>query len=253
MQLSIGSLLLASLLPPRTIRTNFFTLISLLCAVAAALALVLTRFVMGGAWEDVRHMGLAVIGATAAWGCFRLEKVTIGRLFLILSGLLGLVLGLLPLSSKILLGRGIHTEAPWFFDAGVLSGAFLLGTTNVGMILGHWYLLMRRLSFEYLLLFARLLLAAVALRIIVVLVTLAMLPAADPQLGQPFVAALWSPQGNLFFFAIRILCGLVAPAVLGMMVLRCVMERANQAATGLLYVVEICVLFGELFAAYLMI
>ena len=37
------------------------------------------------------------------------------------------------------------------------------------------------------------------------------------------------------------------------MVLRCVQEKANQAATGLLYVAEISVLFGELFAAVLLI
>jgi hypothetical protein len=241
------------LLPPRTIRTDFFTLNSLLCAVTAALALVLTKFVMGGAWADVRYMGLAVIGATVAYGCFQLEKVTVGRLFLIVSGLLGLVLGLLPLADKVLLSRGIRTEAPWFFDAGVLAGTFLLGVTNVGMILGHWYLLMRRLSFEYLLLFSRLLLAAVGARILVVILTITMLPVYDASLAATFVPALWSPQGNLFFFLMRMLWGLALPAVLAVMALRCVAQKANQAATGMLYVVAISVLFGELFAAYLMI
>lgn len=253
MQLSIGSLLMTSLLPPRTIRTDFFTFNSLLCALTAAVALVLAKMMPGAVWRDVRFLGLTVIGATAAYGCFRLEKVTIGRLLLILSGLLGLVLGLLPLSGRVMAVRSIYTGAPWFFDAGVLSGAFLLGVTNVGMILGHWYLLMRRLSFEYLLRFSRLLLAAVGLRILVVILAIALLPVSDPGLGGTFVPALWSPQGNLFFFLMRILWGLALPAVLAVMVLRCVMEKANQAATGMLYVVEISVLFGELFAAYLMI
>jgi hypothetical protein len=43
------------------------------------------------------------------------------------------------------------------------------------------------------------------------------------------------------------------PLVLAVMVLRCANDKANQPATGLLYVMEISVLFGELFAAYLLI
>ena len=39
-ELSIGSLLMASLLPPREIRASFFTFISLLCALSAAIALI---------------------------------------------------------------------------------------------------------------------------------------------------------------------------------------------------------------------
>ena len=45
----------------------------------------------------------------------------------------------------------------------------------------------------------------------------------------------------------------MAPFVIGLLVLRCVRLKANQAATGLLYIAEICVLFGELFAAYLLV
>ena len=44
------------------------------------------------------------------------------------------------------------------------------------------------------------------------------------------------------------LWGLALPLVLGLMVLRCAMEKDSQPATGLLYVMEICVLFGELFS-----
>lgn len=252
-QLSIGSLLLAGLLPPRQIRLNFFTLNSLICALAAALALVLAKFVMRGAWSDVRFLGLTVIGATIAFGCFRLEKPAVGRLFLILSGLLGLVFGLMPLAERMMALRGIRTTAPGLFDAGAVAGALLLGATNVGMILGHWYLLMRRLSFDYLERFTQILLGAVALRFITVVATLSFLRTYDPKLADTFIPVLWSWRGNLFFFLIRFVCGLAVPAVLGVLVLRCVKERANQAATGMLYVIEISVLFGELFAAYLMI
>ncbi len=249
-QLSIGSLLMTSLLPPRVIRLDFFTFNSLLCAVTAATAWVLSKMVLHGAWTEVRFLGLTIIGATIAYGSFRLEKPELGRIFLIVSGLVGIMFGLLPLATA---SRPVTTTSPWFFDASVLAGALLLGATNVGMILGHWYLLMRRLSMEYLQRFTQILLGAVALRFIVLFLTLSTLGSYDPILASKLILRLWSPQGDLFFFLMRLLWGLGLPLVLGVMVLRCVMEKANQAATGMLYVIEVSVLFGELFAAYLLI
>jgi hypothetical protein len=51
----------------------------------------------------------------------------------------------------------------------------------------------------------------------------------------------------------RVLWGLILPLVLGLLAIGCAQQKANQAATGMLYVTEISVLFGELFAAYLLI
>ncbi|MGA2140291.1 MAG: hypothetical protein ABSH14_15650 [Verrucomicrobiia bacterium] len=252
-EFSIGSLLMGSLVPPREIRTSFFTLTSLLCALTAAVALTLLKAFLQFAWADVRFLSFTVIGATAAYGAFRLEKLDLGRLLLITSGLVGFVLGLMPLVNHILTERHMDTTAPQFFEAGVVSGTLLLGATNVAMILGHWHLLMRRLSFEHLLRFAQIVLGAVAFRILVVFATLTALGDYDAHLARVFLPSLWSPHGNLFFFLMRILWGLVLPLVLAILVLRCVQQKANQAATGLLYVMLVSVLFGELFAAYLFI
>jgi hypothetical protein len=252
-ELSVGTLLISSLLPPREIRLSFFSLNSLIGALAAALALVLTRYGLGSAWWDVRHLGLTVIGATVAFGCFKLERPAGGRIFLIMSGLLGLIFGLLPLSGRALALRGLDPKAPFFFDASFLAGAALLGANTVGMILGHWYLITRRLSFEYLERFAKLLLGAVGLRALVLLGTIVTLQSFDPRLHEVFVRPLMSVQGNAMFFVLRLLLGIGAPAVLAFLILRCARDNANQAATGLLYVCEISVLFGELFAALLLI
>ena len=252
-ELSIGSLLMTCLLHPREIHLGFFTFTSLLSAVVAALAVLLSKIALQSAWADVRFLGLTVIGATAAYGAFRLSRPDLGRVLLIASGFVGLIFGLLPLAEQTLAVRGISTTAPWFFDASVLSAALLLGATTVGMILGHWYLLMRRLSFEHLVRFAQIVLGAVALRCLVVLATLFFLENFDADLAGAFIPSLWSIHGNLFFFAMRVLWGLLLPLVLGLMVLDCARRKANQAATGMLYVMEISVLFGELFAAYLMI
>jgi hypothetical protein len=252
-ELSIGSLLMICLLPPREIRTSFFTFNTLLCALMAALALVFSRALLKSDWTDVRFLGLTVIGATAAYGAFRLERPDLGRLLSLISALTGLAFGLMPLTEHTLEVRGMVTTTPALFEAGVLSSTLLLGATNVGMILGHWYLLMRRLSFEHLLRFSQIVLGAIGLRLAVVIVTLASLNKFDPDLGSTFIPSLWSLHGNLFFFLMRLLWGLALPLVLGILVLRCVQSKASQAATGMLYVMEVSVLFGELFAAYLLI
>ncbi len=252
-QLSVGTLLGSSTLPPREIRASFFQFNALFSALTAALALVFAKWLLAWAWADVRFLGLTVIGATAAYGCFRLDKPIFGRLLMILSGIAGLILGLLPLAHRSLQVRDIHTSARWIFDAGVLAGTLLLGATHVGMVLGHWYLLMRRLSFVYLWRFSQLLVGAVALRLLLLLACFAVLREQDPAFAETFIANLFAWQGNLLFFCLRVVAGIVAPLVLSVMILRCVTEKANQAATGLLYVTEISVLFGELFAAYLLI
>jgi hypothetical protein len=252
-EFSIGSLLMTSLMSTREIRLGFFTLNSLLAALAAAFAFLLAKIMLAAAWADVRFLGLTIIGATTAWGCFRLEKPDLGRIFLIVSAIVGVIFGLLPLAEKVMAARGMRSTAQGYFTAGTLAGALLLGAVNVGMILGHWYLLMRRLSFEYLERASQIVLGAVALRWLVLVATLATLRAHDPAMANQIISPLWSPSGNLFFFAMRLMWGLVLPLVLGVLVLRCVMEKANQAATGMLYVLEVSVIFGELFAAYLMI
>ncbi|HUI05488.1 MAG TPA: hypothetical protein VL486_00630 [Verrucomicrobiae bacterium] len=252
-ELSIGTLLMLCLVPPREIRSSFFTFTSLLSAVVTAAALLLAKISLQSDWMAVRFLGLTVIGATAAYGAFRLSRPDLGRVLLITSGFVGFIFGLLPLAEQTLAARGIVTTAPGFFDASVLSGALLLGAATVGMILGHWYLLMRRLSFEHLLRFTQIVLGAVGLRCLVVLATVVLLRDYDPNLARTFIPSLWSIHGNLFFFLMRLLWGLALPLVLGFMVLDCVQRKANQPATGLLYVMEISVLFGELFAAYLTI
>ena len=252
-QLGAGTLLLASLLPTREIRSSFFSFHSAFGAIALGLALILSKFSLSRSWWDLRYLELTVTGALAAGGCFRFGRFGAGRLFLAGAGALGLACGVLPLARLALTSRGGASSAAGLFQAGALAGALLLGATHVGMVLGHWYLLMRQLSFVYLERFARLLLAAVGIRIAVVIGTFVLLGRLDPDLAARWLPSLWSVDGHLFFFLIRIVWGLALPLVLGIYVWRLVRLRSNQAATGMLYVIEVSVLFGELFAAYLMI
>jgi hypothetical protein len=252
-QLSVGILLMTSLLSPRDIRVSFFRFNSLLSAIGAALALVFCKMILGEGWWDVRFLGLTIIGATAAYGCFELEKAELGRSFLVLSGMVGLIFGLLPLAGRMLAVRGWQVDRTSFFDASLLAGAVLLGATTVGMILGHWYLIMRRPSFEHLARFTQIVMGAAGLRAFIFVVTLILIGKLEPKFASTFIPDLWSPSGDLVFTLMRILWGLLMPFFLALFAMRCAREKANQAATGLLYVAEISVLFGELFAAYLMI
>lgn len=224
-ELGAGTLLFACLLPTRDIRLSFFTLNCVLGAVALAGA---------GLLSGSAILFVPAIAAGIAGVLFRNEQPKFGRALLIaavvgawVSGLLSLVTGRLNLMN-------------------VVAGALLLGATNVAMILGHWYLLMRGLSFVYLKRFVGLLLGAIAVRagLFVAIVTM---------YRDQLRPSLWSASGDLIFVVVRVVLGLAMPAVLAAMALRCVQIRNNQAATGLLYVAEVCVLFGELFAAYLMI
>lgn len=218
-----GNLLMTCLLPPRVIRSSYFSFNCLLGATALAGAWLLTRTAV---------LFVPVVAAGVAMALFRREQPVIGRAILFVAALGAWVSGLPSLATDR--AMMIH----------VAAGAFLLGATNGSMILGHWYLIMRQLSFDYLKRFVWILLVAIAARagLFAVRVTLQ---------REQLRPSLWSTQGDLIFVIIRVVLGLAMPAVLAVMALRCVQIRNNQAATGLLYVTEVCVLFGELFAAYL--
>ena len=243
-QFSVGTLLMTSLLPPREIRLSFFTLNSLLGAVAAALALVLTKFGEGSAWWDVRYLGLTVIGATVAFGLFKLEKADIGRVFLIVSGLLGLVFGLLPLSSQALATRGLHTTAPLFFDATLLAGAALLGATNVGMILGHWYLVTPKLPEAPLVLLAKVLLSVVIVQVVLFWVWIA--TGAGPADVTPF-SSLTGPWALFVWF--RLIVGLIFPLIVCWASVQTARTRSMESATGLLSINVGSIAAGTILAA----
>jgi hypothetical protein len=253
MELSIGALLLSSLLPVREIQTWLFSLASLIAAVSSALALVLAKTALQSGWADIRFLGLTVIFATAAYGCFRLDRLALGRLLLVAAGLLGLFFGLLPVSRQIVLERGLDLRMPLYVDAGLLSAALLLGAAAVTTIVAHCYLITPRMQFAILERGIHLLLGAIALRLLVVVLTLTTFRHFDPVAAHNLAGALWSARGDLYFFLMRLFWGLAAPAVLALLALRCALAKSNQAATGLLYLVTFCALFGELFAAYLLI
>lgn len=133
-----------------------------------------------------------------------------------------------------------------------ISSALLLGAAATGMVLGHWYLVVKNPSFVPLARVTWLLLAALGVRLVT---------AAATGWGQ---AGLWEELlerggvmgvflGPGIFVLARWVFGLLAPLVLGWMTWRCVQIKSNQSATGILYVVLAFVLIGEIIAKHFLL
>lgn len=142
-------------------------------------------------------------------------------------------------------------QEPWLM-ASFLSSALVLGAGLTSMVLGHWYLVARGLSFAPLARLTRLFLAALAVR-------------AGAACGSAWMQGdLWSRMAESsgataflidpgMFVLFRGLFGIVTPFFLGVMAMRCIAIRSNQSATGILYVNLAFTLMGEIMAKHLLV
>jgi len=120
--------------------------------------------------------------------------------------------------------------------AGALSSVALLGSVNLAMTLGHWYLVVRGMAIDPL---KRLTIATLFAAIARVLVVVA--------------AAFVADRRVLFdiFFWMRAGWGLAGPLALFPMVWGTVRIRSTMAATGILYVDVVAVVIGEVLGGWL--
>jgi hypothetical protein len=118
---------------------------------------------------------------------------------------------------------------------GALSSIALLGSVNLAMTLGHWYLVVRGMPIDPL---KRL--------------TIATLVAAVAKVLLVGGALLLAPQAMKdIFFWMRAGWGLLGPLALYPMVWGTVKLRSTMAATGILYVDVVAVIIGEVLGAWL--
>ncbi|MGZ8798313.1 MAG: hypothetical protein ACXW2F_13285 [Thermoanaerobaculia bacterium] len=155
-------------------------------------------------------------------------------------------------ASAALLGAAHVVAAVLAFDAAVrpsnfvwsilgsLSSMALLGSVNLAMLLGHWYLVVRGMPIEPL---KRMALATLAAGIGKVALVFAAI----------LIGGVWHEvairQG--IFFWMRAGWGLGGPLVLFPMVWGTVRIRSTMAATGILYVDVVAVVIGEVLGAWL--
>jgi hypothetical protein len=135
--------------------------------------------------------------------------------------------------------------------AALLTSALLLGWSLITMLLGHWYLVAPRLNFRHLVVFCRVLVAAVVARLLALLATLAAAAQIDDRVEPHPLRLLTGLAGEGIFFWFRLLWGLAVPLALAAMALHCARQRSNQSATGILYVVVVGTFIGEITGYFL--
>src|SRR5947209_2523221 len=124
--------------------------------------------------------------------------------------------------------------------AGALTSVALLGSVNLAMTLGHWYLVVRGMSIDPLKRLTHATLVATAVRLAVVAAAL-------------LVPGIWHEIAirEGIFFWMRALWGLLIPLGLYPMVWGTVKIRSTMAATGILYVDVVAVVIGEVLGGWL--
>lgn len=130
-----------------------------------------------------------------------------------------------------------------------LGSMALLGISNFAMILGHYYLVVPKLTEEPLI---------YCLFIFWIVIFLKMTSSLSILMstGLPYLAENTvlgdGYMYNWLFITMRWLWGYVAPLILSFFTYRLCRLRSIQSATGVLYIVEFFVIVGELISVYLM-
>jgi len=124
--------------------------------------------------------------------------------------------------------------------AGALASIALLGSVNLAMTLGHWYLVVRGMAIDPLKRLTIATLYATIAKIAVVVAAIA--------IGGVFREVVIR-EG--IFFWMRAGWGLLGPLLLYPMVWGTVKIRSTMAATGILYVDVVAVVIGEVLGAWL--
>jgi hypothetical protein len=175
--------------------------------------------------------GAVVVLTAFVWFVLRYPKRLIYRASSVLLGAAFLVTAIASYHAAV---RPSHIV--WSV-VGALGSIALLGSINLAMLLGHWYLVVRGMAIDPLKrLSIATLVAAVAKVLIVVVV----------------IGLHWPPPilQDLFFW-MRLLWGLLGPLALFPFVWGTVRIRSTMAATGILYVDVMAVVIGEVLGGWL--
>jgi hypothetical protein len=192
------------------------------------------------------HTALAAgLWLLALWGKFPLEFWILAALLAVTFFFAGndrLYYPFLILSifgSAYLLMRQQNVQASLLEIPAIL----VLGASSVAMLLGHWYLVAPKLPITYLKALTIGLIASLLIRSGLIA---EILFRAGDKLSEMRFYEIYG-----FFFLQRVVLGLLLTLILSILTYFCVRIRSTQSATGILYVVVVFCLVGELIGAYL--
>ncbi|GCF08601.1 DmsC/YnfH family molybdoenzyme membrane anchor subunit [Dictyobacter arantiisoli] len=187
------------------------------------------------------------------------------RVLRLLSGVATVVAGFVTLFVMAMIYRplGGGSLGGIFTVAGFFAAAFALGGVMTAMWLGHWYLVTPALSGRPLQFSTTLVLVAVLAQIIFFIVggpnstyankaqtttpaiTAQATPAPKNQV-KPADAPVVAPLGATAISWLRVVVGYAMPLILGILAWILIRERSFQSATGMLYLVVVLTLAGEI-------
>lgn len=130
-----------------------------------------------------------------------------------------------------------------------ITSMLLLSISNFAMILGHYYLVVPKLTVEPLIYCLYIFWTVLFIKVISSLTVIF-------SVAQPFLAeGTYLGDGyafNWLFVSMRYLWGYIAPLILSFFTFRLCRLNSTQSATGVLYIIEFFVIVGELISIYLM-
>jgi hypothetical protein len=251
-QLGVGMMLTLLFISPRSIGNSFFKFASLT-------AIILLGVTLGFNFlfpSPVRDSQLPVVFLIVSAGFMVLYNrvVDINKFGLALglllastgTGLISIALDSLAFKRLMTLGGWEN----WLLLINHLAATALLGSVMLTMVFGHWYLVIPRLSIDPLKRLTKVLMAAIGVRIATIVVSFAVLRLKQSIPLDAVVQELLVQQG--IFFWPRMIFGVLVPIVLTAMIWSTVKLQHTQAATGLLYLAVVALLFGEFFSKFLL-
>jgi hypothetical protein len=224
-----GLYLFLPLVGRRNAGVKFYRLILIVGGVLAICAAI--AHAMAGRRDLAMADGVVVILTLLVWFVLRYPKRLIYRASSVLLGGAYLVAAVLAYHAAVR-----PSQIAWSV-AGALASIALLGSVNLAMLLGHWYLVVRGMAIDPL---KRLTIATLVAAIAKVLLVVVVIGAAWPP-----------PALQDIFFWMRAGWGLLGPLALYPMVWGTVKIRSTMAATGILYVDVVAVIIGEVLGGWL--
>ncbi|HEX8172285.1 MAG TPA: hypothetical protein VF824_17245 [Thermoanaerobaculia bacterium] len=224
-----GLVLFLPLVGRRNAGVKFYRMILLIGAALAAGAAISHAM---AARRDLALADVAIVALTAlVWLVLRYPKRFVYRAASALLLLAYVVASVLAYHAAV---RPPHLI--WSI-AGALASLALLGSVNLAMLLGHWYLVVRGMSIDPL---KRLTIATLVTAIVRIAVVAIAIVVARPERALTDI-----------FFWMRAGWGLLGPLALYPLVWGTVKIRSTMAATGILYVDVVAVIIGEVLAGWL--
>ena len=251
-QLGVGMMLALLFISPRTIGNSFFKFASLTAAILLGVTLGFNFLFPSPVRTSSIPVVFLLISAllTAIYNrVVDVDKFTAAFVLLVaatVTGLISIAADSLEFTRLMALGGWEN----WMLLINHLAATALLGSVMLTMVFGHWYLVIPKLSIEHLARLTKVLIAAIGIRVVTMLISLFVLQVEQSLPIMSVLTELMVRQAMMFWP--RIIFGVLVPVVLAFMIQSTVRIQHTQAATGLLYLAVVALLFGEFFSKFLL-